>query len=236
MRSPGRNFLCALLAALILLVGFGAFWLGLVPQRWNPLSPVSLDEPDAWFIDFRLAALRRDAAMCQVVLREPHIKATPIADSGIKKGCGWVNAVYISHVGDIDMSVGKLTCEASAALALWVEHEVQPVATDMFGSRVASIQHLGTYACRNIVGNPKWSKWRSQHALANAIDIASFRLENGTQISVAQDWRGSGHKARFLRAVHNGACLYFRVAIGPDFNSAHWNHFHYDRGVLRTCK
>jgi len=236
MRRPGRIFLCTLLAALLILVGFGAFWLGFVPQRWNPLSPLSLDEPDAWFIDFRLAALRRDPALCQVVLREPHIKATPIADNGINKGCGWVNAMHISQAGGADMSVGKLTCEASAALTLWVEHEVQPAALNMFGSSVVSIQHMGTYACRNIVGNPKWREWRSQHALANAIDIASFQLEDGTQISVAQDWRGRDRKARFLRAVHDGACRYFRVAIGPDFNVAHRDHFHYDRGILRTCE
>ena len=236
MRRAGRNFLCVLLAALILLVGFGAFWMGFVPQRWNPLSPVSLDEPDAWFIDFRLAALRRDPKMCRVVLREPHITAKPIADSGIKNGCGWVNAVNISQVGGVEMSVGKLTCEASAALALWVEHELQPLAKNMFGSPVVSIQHFGTYACRNIVGNVKWSKWRSQHSLANAIDIAGFRLEDGTQISVAQDWRGRGRKGQFLRAAHDGACRYFRVAIGPDFNVAHRDHFHYDRGVLRTCE
>jgi hypothetical protein len=236
MRRPKRIFSNVLLLALLLLVAFGAFWLGLVPQRLNPLSPVSLDEPNAWFIDFRLAALKRDPAQCQVVLREPHIKAAPIADSGIKNGCGWVNAVRITEIGGADMSVDKLTCDASAALALWVEYEVQPAAVDMFGSRVARIQHLGTYACRNIVGNRKWRKLRSQHSLANAIDIASFRLEDGTQISVAQDWRGRGRKAQFLRAVHDGACRYFRVAIGPDFNVAHRDHFHYDRGVLRTCK
>ena len=235
MRHPGRVFQYALLAALLLFVGIGAFWLGFVPQRWNPLSPVSLDEPDAWFIDFRLAALKRDPESCQVVLREPHIKATPIVDRGIKKGCGWVNAVHIREVGGANIGVGRLTCEASAALALWVEHEVQPLAINMFGSQVASIQHLGTYACRNIVGNSKWSKWRSQHSLANAIDIAGFRLEDGTQISVATDWRGGSRKARFLRTIHDGACRYFRVAIGPNFNAAHRDHFHYDRGVLHTC-
>ena len=51
-----------------------------------------------------------------------------------------------------------------------------------------------------------------------------------------EDWKGTGREATFLRAVHARACRYFRVAIGPDFNEAHWNHFHYDRGIMRTCK
>ena len=77
---------------------------------------------------------------------------------------------------------------------------------------------------------------RSQHALANAVDIGGFRLENGLEINVARDWKGDDREARFLRAVHERACRYFRVAIGPDFNAAHWNHFHYDRGVMKTCR
>jgi hypothetical protein len=32
------------------------------------------------------------------------------------------------------------------------------------------------------------------------------------------------------------ACKYFRVAIGPEFNAAHWNHLHLDRGVFERCK
>ena len=70
----------------------------------------------------------------RAVLREPHIEATPIPDSGIKDGCGWVNAVRLSGVGGAEIGVEQLTCEAAAALALWVEHEVQPLALSTFGA------------------------------------------------------------------------------------------------------
>jgi hypothetical protein len=113
---------------------------------------------------------------------------------------------------------------------------VQPLALAVFGSRVAALQDMGTYSCRNIVGNEPWAKMRRQHALANALDIGGFRLEDGRQISVAKDWKGKGPEARFLRAAHERACRYFRVAIGPDFNPAHANHLHYDRGIFKTCK
>ena len=78
MRRPGRIILRALLAALLLVAIFAAFWLGLIPQRLSPLAPISLGEAPSWFVDFRLAALRRDPELCRAVLREPHIKATPI--------------------------------------------------------------------------------------------------------------------------------------------------------------
>ena len=142
----------------------------------------------------------------------------------------------LSTVGTVKASYDKVTCEAAVALALWFEHDVQPVAQEMFGQRVASIQSFGSYSCRNIIGNSQWKNWRSEHATANAVDVGAFNLADGRRISVAQHWKGDGVEARFLRAVHGRACRYFRVAIGPDYNEAHHDHFHLDRGTLARCK
>ena len=142
----------------------------------------------------------------------------------------------LSTAGGVKASYDKVTCEAAVALAIWLEHDVQPVAQEMFGQRVASIQSFGSYSCRNIIGNSQWKSWRSEHATANAVDIGAFQLADGRRISVAQHWKGDGVEARFLRAVHGRACRYFRVAIGPDYNEAHRDHFHLDRGILSRCK
>ena len=123
---------------LVLLVTFAivaAFWFGLVPQRFSPFSPISL-ETRQWFVDPRLSALRYDPALCLSVLKAPHIDATPIPDNPIKNGCGWTNAVRFSTTGGAKIGVEPLTCEMAAAVTLWVEHEVQPLAMEMFGKRV----------------------------------------------------------------------------------------------------
>jgi hypothetical protein len=236
MRHLGRNLLRILLVLLLACTLAAAFWFGMVPQRFSPLAPISLDERPQWFVDFRLAALRRDPEQCRVLLRPPHIAASPIPDKEIRNGCGWSNAVSIASAGGAELGAAQITCEMAAALALWVEYEVQPRALAAFGSRVAGIEDMGTYDCRNIVGNERMASVRSQHALANAIDIAAFKLESGQVISVAGDWKGQDREAHFLRAVHERACRYFRVAIGPDYNSAHRNHFHYDRGIFTRCR
>lgn len=236
MLRRGRNILRATLALLLLAVTLGAFWFGLVPQRYSPLAPISLDDPPTWFVDFRLAALRRDPAQCRAVLKPPHIVATPIADKVQPNGCGWTNAVSITSVGGAQIGLEQLTCEAATALALWMEHDVQPLAVEMFGSRVAWVQDMGTYSCRNIIGNKRWIATRSQHSLANAVDIGAFRLENGKQMSITADYKSNTPEGRFLREAHMRACRYFRVALGPEFNPAHFNHLHLDRGVLVRCK
>ena len=142
----------------------------------------------------------------------------------------------MSTAGGVRASFDKITCEAAAALALWLEHDVQQLAQEMFGQRVVAVQSFGTYSCRNIIGNPLWKGCRSEHATANAVDIGGFMLADGRRISVRAHWRGDGAEARFLRAAHGRACRYFRVVLGPDYNAAHRDHFHLDRGLLQRCK
>jgi hypothetical protein len=235
MRRTFRTVYRVVLALLITFSIIAAFWFGLVPQRLSPFSPISL-ETRQWFVEPRLSALRYDPALCQSVLKAPHIDASPIPDNPIKNGCGWINAVRFSSTGGAKIGVENLTCEMAAAVTLWVEHEVQPLAMETFGKRVTSLGDMGTFDCRNIVGNPFWKGVRSQHATANALDISSFTLEDGHQISVLRDWKDKGAEGKFLHEAHRRACRYFRVTLGPEFNEAHRNHFHLDRGILWTCK
>jgi hypothetical protein len=234
---PKRRLLARLfLALLIAATMFVAMRLGYIPQRFSPFSPISLDTQPSWFVDTRLAALRLDRPLCEAVLKQPQIDAAAIPDQPYKNGCGWQNAVSFSKAGGARIGAEKLTCEMAAALALWIEHEVQPLAQSTFGARVATIGDMGIYDCRNILGNPLMKNVRSQHATANAIDISGFTLDGGRQISILRDWTSKGPEAAFLKEVHRRACRYFRVALGPEYNAAHKNHFHFDRGAFSRCK
>jgi hypothetical protein len=226
-------------AVLLLLILGGlaiAFRQGFIPASYSPLPLITLDSTTVPLVDWRLASLRRDPQACERVLVPPHIQATPTRDNPLRLGCGWVNSVRLESAGSARISVDKVTCEVAAAFALWMTHEVQPLAVSLLGKKVSSVQHMGTYSCRNIVGNPFWKDMRSEHATANAIDIGGFTLEDGRTISVLRDWRGNDRESEFLRAVHSRACRYFRVVLGPEFNPSHRDHFHFDRGPLSTCK
>jgi hypothetical protein len=234
---PRRHpFLHTLLYLLLTGCVIAAFWFGYVPPWLTPFSRLSLETTPGWFVDLRLASVRHDPAACLAVLKTPHIEASPVPDEWHPNRCGWKNGVRISSAGGARLSVSPLTCEMAAAMALWIEYELQPLAVEMFGQRVSSIEDMGTYDCRNIVGNPMWKDFRSQHAFANALDIGGFTLADGRRISVLRDWKGKGSESRFLQEAHRRACRYFRVALGPEFNRAHRNHFHFDRGNLWTCR
>jgi hypothetical protein len=213
-----------------------AFRQGLVMPALNPLPPLDLARPGQWLIDWRLAAIRHHPSVCAQSLKAPHIEAQQVADKPLRDGCGWSNSVRLAAGGGVRATFDAITCETAVALALWLEHEVQPAARQHFGQPVRSIQSFGGYACRNIVGSRLFSGMRSQHATANAVDIAGFVLADGRQISVKSNWQGDTGESRFLRTVHGRACHYFRVVLGPDYNAAHHNHFHLDRGPLSRCR
>lgn len=228
-----RILLAGLIVGAISLV----FRQGLLPAHLTPLPRLDLAHPMPLVVDWQLAELRYDRRLCREAIATPGIiKARQITDRPLKNGCGWINAVKMNSAGGASIGVGRVTCQAAAAFALWVQYVVQPEAQRYFGKRVVGISSLGTYSCRNIVGNSFWQDRRSEHATANAIDVAGFRLAGGDRISVLKHWRGSSKKAAFLRAVHSGACGYFRVSLSPEFNAAHKDHFHFDRGALWTCR
>ncbi len=235
-RGRGPKLHRWLWSLLVFLVAFAAFRQGWWPPWLSPLPALDLSVSSPWLVDWRIAELKRDRALCMRVLRPPHVTAAAVPSRPIQGGCGWTNAVRISNAGGAALSVGTVSCEVAAGIALWLAHDVQPLAQSLLGSRVVSVQHMGTFACRDIRGRKTWIAARSQHALANALDIAGFRLADGRRITVLRHWPGVGAEARFLKEIHARACKYFRVAIGPEYNALHRDHFHYDRGPLSRCK
>lgn len=138
-----------------------------------------------------------------------------------------------------DLSGLGIACPVAAALSVWEWQVVQPAAQRHFGSRVTAIDHFGSYSCRRIYGRDAGT-W-SEHATADAVDIAGFRLADGRRITVVGDWTGSGDKAAFLREVRDGACRLFATTPSPDYNAAHRDHLHLDqadRGAMgwRACR
>jgi hypothetical protein len=227
---------CVVLSALAAAGMALAFRQGLVPPLLNPLPAIDLAESGPWLADWRLASIKRYASVCARTLKAPHIDAWQVADGPMKDGCGWSNAVRLVSAGGVHASFDKITCETAVALALWLEHEVQPLALEVLGQRVASVRSFGSYTCRNVVGDQPRPHRRSEHATANAADIAGFTLADGRQVSVRRHWKSEGAEGRFLREAHARACPYFRAALSPAFNDAHHDHFHLDRGPFTRCK
>ena len=207
-----------------------------------PWTPLDLSAPTGLFTGRKLTALTEDFPQCRAVLAAAGVRHTalPARSDG---QCGYADGVRFASGGARTIAYTPaglgIACPVAAALAKWEWDVVQPAAQRLFASPVVAIDHFGSYSCRRIYGRDAGT-W-SEHSTADAIDIAGFRLADGTRITVARDWAGTGPKATFLRSVRNGACDLFATTLSPDYNAAHADHFHLDqasRGATgwRACR
>ena len=207
-----------------------------------PWTPLDLTQPVGAFTGRKLTALVGDGDTCGALMADAGIDFTPLPARSDGAQCGYDDGVRLTggaqRISYAPAGLGT-SCAVAASLALWEWHVVQPAALDHFGQRVASIDHFGSYSCRRLYGRDEGA-W-SEHSTANAVDIAGFRLEDGTRIRLISDWDGDGPEAAFLRDVRDGACRLYATVLSPDYNQAHTDHFHFDhadRGPMgwRGCR
>ena len=197
-------------------------------------APFDLDRPPDFFTTLHLMLFRRDPERCFAALDRGHIGYERTPDVPLEEGCGYDNAAFLTRSHFAYERRVLMRCPALVSLLLWERHVVEPAARQDLGGRIAAIRHLGTYSCRNI--NHAAVGRRSQHALANAIDIAGFRTEDGAVISVANDWSDPGVRGQFLHDVRNGGCRLFGVVLSPNYNALHHDHFHLDGSLASVCR
>jgi hypothetical protein len=225
---------------LVLLLAVGtptALWRGwlAVPERYDPWAPLDVKEKPTLVTPWKFRRARDNPELCTFGLISSDLAYRRVPDLEDETGCGFENAVRISGSRELRFNGAPiLTCPMALALAVFEEHVLQPASERHLGEPVARIEHLGSYACRNLYGREKAR--RSEHAGANAIDIAGFVLGDGRRITLARDWGGDDAEGRFLEAVRDGACRFFNIVLGPAYNAAHRDHFHFDMGRFRVCR
>lgn len=249
-----------------------------IPRRWNPWAALQLDEPPGLLTRYKLGRAAADPALCRATLAQSRLRHVPVADQSTGPGCGFDNAVRIDGGSIAFGQPFVLSCRAALSLAMWERHVLHQAATAHLAQDVVAVEHLGSYACRNLYGRE--GNRRSRHATADALDIAGVVLADGQRIRLRDDWamqepdadRHAGpdsgasrlaqaspraqanpiqrqaagaqtqdspapsDPAGFLRALRDGACDYFDVVLGPDYNQAHADHFHLDQGGGRACR
>ena len=207
-----------------------------------PLTPLDLSQPIGMFTGRKLAGLTQDFSKCRRLLDRAGVNYTvlPRVSSG---QCGYADGVRLTAGGARRLALSPanlgMACPIAAAISVWEWEVVQPAARRYFGQRVVAIEHLGSYNCRRMYGRTEGDF--SEHATADAIDVAGFRLEDGTRVSILADWKDKGDKGTFLRTVRNGACDLYATVLSPEYNAAHRDHLHLDqaeRGQMgwRACR
>lgn len=193
------------------------------PIKPRASGPVTLNLPTS-----------RATQQCYTDLSRHDIRYSALPDRDYGGGCMVIGAVQLLDIGVPVTNLGALTCPLAAGLADWTR-TVRGLAEARLGSPLARIESFGTFACRpvnNVAGGRL-----SEHAFANAVDVAAFVLADGRRITVLDGWNGRDERARgFLREAHRAGCRRFAIGLGPDANALHANHFHFDMGRGPYCR
>lgn len=199
------------------------------PEEMPPIEPLAPAGPPAPELlresDFDLAACKLELT----VLGATYEDADPITDPQ-DRDCGIARPLRVTQIlPGVELEGGAdMRCDTARALAHWTRDFVLPATSRLPNApRLAGMTLGTTYFCRPVVGGASTSRL-SEHALGNAIDIASFRFDDGTEIVVAPREDSGDLLESFQAAVRSSACMDFTTVLGPGSNDAHSDHLHLD--------
>ena len=198
---------------------------------WKPLR---LSDPPGLATAAKFRAAAADPDLCRQVLAEGGVAFTDQPDR-TDGACPLTNTLRLGGGTTPLAPAGPvMTCPLALGYAFWDRHVLQPVAQTAAGAAVSRVEHYGVFACRNVYGRSEGR--RSEHASANALDVAAVVLEDGRRLSVLGDFNDDSDGGTLMRAARTGACDYFRAVLSPDYNAAHADHLHLDFGRFRLCR
>jgi hypothetical protein len=231
-----RSRLIVAWIAALLTVGALAAWLlhAKLPDEWNPWAPLRFEEPPNFLTRYKLSRASADDQLCRATLEQASWVYAPVENETTAPGCGYRNAVRVERMRAAVSEPFAVSCREALSLALWELHVLQPAAVEHFGAPVTKLEHFGSYSCRGVYGRPNARK--SHHATADALDVAGFVIGDKHRVRILAAWPAVGPESRFVREVRDGACRFFDTVLGPEYNAAHRDHLHLDRGPVRLCR
>ncbi|MFN2408932.1 MAG: extensin family protein, partial [Halomonas sp.] len=208
-----------------------------IPRHWSPWAPLYVDDPITPITSLKLRRLENDRDGCLAALDsvpDDALRYSPLADYTPVESCPLENVVRLEASGVAFNRSFVASCPLALAWVMFERHALQPSAEDILDTRVRQVDHVGSFACRNVYGRE--SGRRSEHATAEALDVTGFRLANGERITLLDDWGNDGPAGEFLSDIRDDACDFFGNTLGPDYNAAHADHFHFGMRGFRLCR
>ena len=216
----------------------GLIWFSFdrLPPQHNPLDKLAIDHPLGLATAGKLAAFQNKPDACFGFLEDSGVQFTQVdetPDSG-SEDCGLYNALTLDQSDFPYSTTLQMTCALTGALVVWERQALIERAAEHFDSTPVKVLSFGSYACRRKYGRKTGDF--SEHATGNAIDIKGIELADGRRITVLDDWGEDTEEGRFLKDLRDDSCRIFGTVLGPEYNDAHNNHFHFDMSQSGICE
>jgi len=196
-------------------------------------SPDAASKPEQDKETAPVAPAAPELSACRRALTEDVAIAPSIAPIHEANGCGGDDLVKLEAVmlrGGQRVTLkpaATLRCEMARAVADWVRDDAAPLAESL-GSVLNGLDNFDSYECRgrNRVKGAKLS----EHGKANALDVRSLDLANGTKLSLTDRKLSRDVREKVLWSV----CGRFTTVLGPGSDWYHEDHIHLDIAQRRN--
>ena len=133
-----------------------------------------------------------------------------------------VNAVVLPDNQRVVFSpVVTLQCSMAVVVAHWIRDDVAPT-LDALGMSLRGVETLESFGCRSFNGIN--GAKLSEHGHANALDVRSLKMANGTVVELT-----NATVSKPLREqLRQTACARFSTVLGNGADAYHENHVHID--------
>ena len=133
-----------------------------------------------------------------------------------------VNAVLLPDNHRVVFSpVVTLQCSMAEVVTHWIRDDVAPT-LDTLGMSLRGVETLKSFGCRSFNGIS--GAHLSEHGHANALDIRSLKLANGTVIELTN----ATVSKQLREQLRQTACTRFSTVLGNGADAYHESHVHID--------
>ncbi|MEE8307254.1 MAG: extensin family protein [Gammaproteobacteria bacterium] len=149
-----------------------------------PLHPSQIAVPD-----WTAQEIQEAMDQCSMMLADTGVVYRHIEP--LREGrCGTPAPIELSAIG-ANPSVAvtppaQVTCGLATSLSAWSDSILQKAARTHLDDTITGIRNVASYVCRNRYNAS--DKRISEHARANALDMAAFKTQSGTWITVLDLW------------------------------------------------
>ena len=232
-----RHVLKALLAVVLIVAIAGIYHPDTpLPDEWNPTTQLNINAPMSALTGAKLRRAMSSDELCLQVMARANAGFTREPDKRVSDVCHITPRITLRALSAAKLRPVETRCQTALRLAMWERHGLQAAAARHLDSAVREIRHYSSYNCRKIRTGSGNETRMSSHATADALDVSGFVLANGQTIDLKRDWTGNTAKSAFLRDAFKAACLWFPVALGPEFNALHADHFHLQTRGWGLCR
>ncbi len=171
----------------------------------------------------------RGSRLPRARLRTANVKFVEEAPLRDPLGCSVPYPIRLQNLGpDFEIKPDAvLNCSMAEAVVNFTRGVIAPAAVAEFETRITGLRQASGYVCRPRHGTQRLS----EHAFGNALDISSFMLEDGSEITV--EATREPQRSVFLSKIRSAACGPFKTVLGPGSDADHALHFHFDLAQRR---